>query len=127
MRLFKGNNSGVLFGTSFPALYGFKVLERSSSLCCVRLNNNIIRFDLGAVYGNSPLSMNPIDTKVYENYAFQGDGTEYANGQNTVRILCQYLVVSGDARQPRMGGGGGGGGRTCVDRSNWIQNTGYFY
>ena len=54
--------------------------------------------------------MNPIDTKVYENYAFQGDGTEYANGQNTVRILCQCLVVFGDSRQR---GGKGGGGDLC--------------
>ena len=53
--------------------------------------------------------MDPIDTKVYENYAFQGDGTEYANGQNTVRILCQWLVISGDARE----WGGGGGGDLC--------------
>jgi hypothetical protein len=26
------------------------------------------------VYGNSPLSMNPIDNKVYENYAFERGG-----------------------------------------------------
>ena len=77
-------------------------------------NNNRVRFDLGAVYGNSPLSMNPIDTKVYENCAFQGDGTEYANGQNTVRGgIWLYPKMPGNRRRRR-----GLGSRTCVDRSN---------
>ena len=43
----------------------------------------------GAVTGNSPLSMNPIDTKVYENYAFQKDDTEYANNENDVSVQLQ--------------------------------------
>ena len=61
--------------------------------------------------------MNPIDTKLYENYAFQADGTEYANGQNTVKILCQCLVVFGDAKQ--RGGEGEGGALMWTDLTEY--------
>ena len=61
--------------------------------------------------------MDPIDTNVYENYAFQGDGSEYANGQNTVKILCQCLVVFGNAKQ--RGGEGEGGALMWTDLTEY--------
>ena len=53
---------------------------------------------IGAVYSNmKPLSMNPVEGSVYENYAFQADNTQDADSkvhEHILMLLFQVILIS---------------------------------